>query len=71
MKEWSLKEQGHNSFPQINIPFKFSRIKHKFLVIIDDCNKYCEIYTVPLAYGSLQLLPQNNDTIIEKMGSCN
>ena len=44
-----LKEQGYNGFPQINkVPFKFSRIIHRPLAIMDVCNKYCEINTVPL-----------------------
>ena len=44
-----LKEQGYNGFPQINtVPFKFSRINHRPLVIIDICNKCCEINIVTL-----------------------
>ena len=38
---------------------------------MDDCYKSCEINTVSLTYGSLQVLPWNNDTIIEKMDDCN
>ena len=38
---------------------------------MDDCYKCCEINTVSLTYGSLQVLPWNNDTTIEKMDSCN
>ena len=34
---------------------------------MDGCNKCCEIDTVSLTYGSLQVLPLNNDTIIEEM----
>ena len=30
---------------------QFFRIIHRTLVIMDVCNKCCEIYTVPLAYG--------------------
>ena len=49
--------EGYNGFPQINIPFKFSRINHRPLAIMDGCSKYCEINTVSLTYGSLQVLP--------------
>ena len=59
--------QGYHSFSQINIPFKFSRIKHRLLVIMDGYNKCCEINTVSLTYGLLQVIPWNNDTIIEKI----
>ena len=34
---------------------------------MDGCNKCCEINTVSLTCGLLQVLPWNNDTIIEKM----
>ena len=48
-KQAPLKEQGHNGFPQTNtVPFKISGINHGLLAIIDGCNKYCEINTVPL-----------------------
>ena len=50
---------------------KFSRINHRSLVIMDSLNKCCEINTVLLTYGSLQVLPSNNDTNIEKMDDCN
>ena len=53
--------EGYNGFPQINIPFKFSRINHRPLAIMDGCSKCCEINTVSLTYGSLQVLPWNND----------
>ena len=59
--------EGYNGFPQINIPFKFSRINHRPLAIMDGCSKCCEINTVSLTYGSLQVLPWNNDSVIEKM----
>ena len=59
--------EGYNGFHQVNIPFKFSRINHRPLVIMDDCSKCCEINTVSLICGSLQVLPWNNDSIIEKM----
>ena len=39
---WGAK-QGYNGFLQINIPFSFSRINHRLLVIMDGCSKYCEI----------------------------
>ena len=32
-----------------------------------DCNKCCELNTVPLKYGLLQVLPWNNDATIEKL----
>ena len=44
-----------------------TRINHKPLVIMDGCKKCCEINTVSLTCGFLQVLPWNNDTIIEKM----
>ena len=50
--------------------FNFSHINQRPLVIMDGCNKCCEINTVSLICGSLQVLPWNNDTIIEKMDSC-
>ena len=59
--------EGYNGFHQVNIPFKFSRINHRPLVILDDCSKCCEINTVSLIYGSFQVLPWSNDSIIEKM----
>ena len=65
-KQAPVKEQGYNEFSQINIPFKFSRINHSAVVIMDGY-KCCEINTVSLTYGSLQVLPWNNDSIIEKM----
>ena len=34
---------------------------------MDDCHKCCEVNAVSLTYGSLQVLPWNNDSIIEKM----
>ena len=34
---------------------------------MDGCNKCCEINTMSLTYGSLQVFPWKNDTIIEKM----
>ena len=63
--------KGYNGFPQINILFNFSRINHRPLVIMDGCSKCCEINTVSLTYGSLQVLPGNNDSIIEKMDNWN
>ena len=38
---------------------------------MDGCYKCCEINTVSLTYGSLQLLQWNNDTTREKMDGCN
>ena len=38
---------------------------------MDGCNKCCESDTVWLAFGSLQVLPWNNNTIIEKINGCN
>ena len=49
--------EGYNGFPQINIPFKFSRINHRLLVIMDGCSKCCDINTVSLTYGLPQALP--------------
>ena len=40
--------ESYNGLPQINIPFKFSRINHGPLVIMDGCSKCCEINTVTL-----------------------
>ena len=34
---------------------------------MDGCNKCCEIDTVSLIYGWIQVLPWNNNTIIEKI----
>ena len=41
-----LKEQGNNDFPQINAPFKFSRINQRSFVTMDDCKECCEINSV-------------------------
>ena len=38
---------------------------------MDGCNKCWEIDTVYLKYGSLQVLPWNNNTIIEKINGSN
>ena len=46
--------EGYNGFPQINIPFKFSRINHRPLVIMDGCSACCEINTVSVTYESLE-----------------
>ena len=62
--------EGYNGFPQINIPFKFSRINHSPLLIMDGCSKCYEINTVSLTYESLQVLPWNIDSIIGKMDGC-
>ena len=44
-----FKKQGYHSFPQRNIPFKFSRIKHRSLVItMNGHSKWCEINTVSI-----------------------
>ena len=67
----SLTEQGYNGFPEISIPFMFSRIIHRPLVVVDGCNKCCKIKTVSLTYGSLQRYPSNNDTTIEEMNGYN
>ena len=37
----------------------------------DNCNRSCEIDTVSLKYGSLQVHPCNNNTIIEKINGSN
>ena len=37
----------------------------------DGWNKCCEIETVSLTYGSLKVLPQNSNTIIEKLNGSN
>ena len=51
----------------------FSQINHRLLAIksLDWCNKCCKIYTVPLTYRSLQVLPWNKNTIIEKIKGFN
>ena len=36
-KQTPVKDQDYNGFLQINITFKFSRINHIPLVIMDDC----------------------------------
>ena len=59
--------KGYHGFSQINKPFKFSWINHKSLVTMDGFSKCCEIKTGFLTYESLQMLPWNNDFIIEKM----
>ena len=69
-KQATLKEQGYNNCPQINIPLKFFQINHRPLIIMDGCNKCFEVNTVSLTNGSLQVLPWNNDTTIEKMSCC-
>ena len=66
-KQGPFKEQGYNGFPQIDVLFNFSRVNHRLLVIMDGCNKCCEINTVSLTWGLLQVLPWNNDIIINKM----
>ena len=66
-KHAPLKEQGHNGFPQINIPFNFSQINHRLLVIMDRCSKCCKISTVSFTCGLSQVFPCNNETVIEKM----
>ena len=66
-KQAPLKEQRFNGFPQINIHFKFYRP----LVIMDSCNKCCEIKAVSLTYRSLQVFPWKNDITIEKMDGRN
>ena len=38
--------------------------------MMDGCNKCCKINTESLTCGSLQVLPWNNDTIIEKIDGC-
>ena len=56
--EWPpLKNQGYNSFPQINILFNFARINHIPLVIMDGHKKCCEINTMSLTCGLPQVLP--------------
>ena len=65
-----LKEQDCNGFPQTNIPFKFSWINYRPFVIMDDCKMCCKINTPSLTNGSLQVLPWNNDTTIEKIDAC-
>ena len=62
-----LKEQGHNGFPPINIPFNFSQMNHRLLVIMDGCSKCFKINTVSLTYGLSQVFPYNNETVVEKM----
>ena len=52
-KQVPLKEPGYNGFPQINIPFSFSRINKRLLVIMDGCNKCYQINSVI----SLQVFP--------------
>ena len=58
-----------NVFPQIDIPFNFSQINHRPLVVMDGCSNCLEINTVSLTYESLQVLQCNNDSIIDKMDS--
>ena len=38
---------------------------------MDGCNRCCEIDTVSLTYGSIQVLLWNNNTIIEKINGSN
>ena len=70
-KQAPLKEQGYNGFPEMNVPFKFSRINHRPLVIMDGCNNCCEIKTVSVTYWSLEVLPWNNDTTRGKIDGWN
>ena len=69
-KRAPLKEQGYNGFPEINIPFNFFQINLGLLPIMIGCKESCEINTVQLIYGSIQVLPWNNTTTIEKIDSC-
>ena len=55
-KRAHLKDQDYNGFLHIKITFKFSQINHIPLVIMDDWYKCCEINTMSLTYGSLQVL---------------
>ena len=70
-KQAHLKDQDYNGFLHIKITFKFSQINHIPLVIMDDWYKCCEINTMSLTYGSLQVLLWNNDATIKKINSCN
>ena len=45
----------------------FSRINHRLLIIMDGFKKCCEINTISLTCGFLQVRPWNNDIIMEKM----
>ena len=63
------KEQDYNGFSQINIPFKFSWINHRPLFLMNGCSKCYDINSASVTYESLQLLPWNNDIIIEKIDS--
>ena len=56
-KKAPLKKQGYSGFLPINVLFKFSRINHRPLVIMDGCNKCGEINTESLTCGLLQVLP--------------
>ena len=52
----------------ITVLSRFSRINHRPFVVLDDWSKCCEIKPSHLAYGLLQVLSWNNDSIIEKKG---
>ena len=56
-KQTSLKEQGYNGFPQINIIQFFLNQPQTPCNNMDGWNKFCESDTVWLTYGSLQVLP--------------
>ena len=49
--------KGYNGFPQINILFNFSRINHRPLVIMNGCNKCCEINTGALDISTASSAP--------------
>ena len=62
--------RDYNDLPQINIQNSWNQ-PQTACYNMDGCYKCCEINTVSLTYGSLQVLPWNNDTTIEKMDGCN
>ena len=51
--------ESYNGFPQINLPFKFSRINHRPPVIKDDCSNRCEINNVSLTKWITSSAPMN------------
>ena len=62
--------RDYNDLPQINIQNSWNQ-PQTACYNMDGCYKCCEINTVSLTYGSLQVLPWNNDTTIGKMDGCN
>ena len=63
---------SHTTFFGLNtVPFKFSRINHRLLAIMDGYNKCCEKNTGLLTKWTASSLLQNNDSTIEEIDGWN